>query len=117
MTPKEALITIGNFNPIDYQDITISQLFFEEYDMIYKSLLELKKLKKFKSTFDAYELATRQGYVAYEMIQEYHTAIDKITDKATHLRNKEDKTEFEKGILRGYHTALKTFGFIDDIEG
>jgi hypothetical protein len=115
MTEKEALITIGNFNPIDYQDITISQLFFEEYNMIYKSLLELKKLKKFKATFDAYELAAKQGYVAYEILQEYHTAIDKITDRAAYLKNKEDKTEFEKGILRGYHVALTMLGFLNDL--
>jgi len=79
------------------------------------ALIELIKLRKFRETFDAYELATKQGYVAYEMIQEYHTAIDKLIDRATYLRNKEDKTEFEKGILRGYHVALTMLGFLNDL--
>jgi hypothetical protein len=78
-------------------------------------LNQLEKLKKFKETFDAYELATKQGYVAYEIIQEYQTAIDKLIDRSTYLRNKEDKTEFEKGILRGYHVALTMLGFLNDL--
>jgi len=116
MTVKEALITIGNFNAIDYQDITISQLFFEEYDMIYKSLLKLKKLEEFKATFDAYELATRQGYVAYEILQEQKENIYKLIDKSLELRNKEDKTEYEKGIARGYYIALQMLGYGDGID-
>jgi hypothetical protein len=79
------------------------------------ALIELIKLRKFRETFKAYDLAKRQGYVAYEILQEYHTAIDKLTDRAAYLKNKEDKTEFEKGILRGYHVALTMLGFLNDL--
>jgi hypothetical protein len=101
---------------MDYCDIAISKLYFEEYDMVYKSLLRLKKLEEFKATFDAYELVTRQGYVAYEILQEYKETISKLIDKSLELRNKENKTEYEKGIARGYYVALNMLGYGDGID-
>jgi hypothetical protein len=78
------------------------------------ALIELIKLRKFRETFKAYDLAKRQGYVAYEILQEYNDAIDKILDRAKTLKDQEDKTEFERGILRGYHVALTVLGFLND---
>jgi hypothetical protein len=79
-----------------------------------KVLPELERLRKFKETFDAYELATRQGYVAYEILQEYKENIYKLIDKSLELRNKENKTEHEKGIARGYYIALNMLGYGDE---
>jgi len=81
---------------------------------IQRSLNQLEKLKKFKGTFDAYELATRQGYVAYEILQEQKENIYKLIDKSLELRNKENKTEYEKGMVRGYYVALNMLGYGDD---
>jgi hypothetical protein len=81
---------------------------------VQRALIDLEKLKKFKATFDAYELATRQGYVAYEILQEQKEMIYKLIDKSLELRNKENKTEYEKGIARGYYIALNMLGYGDE---
>ena len=81
---------------------------------VQRALIDLEKLKKFKATFDAYELATRQDYVAYEILQEYKEIISKLIDKSLELKNKENKTEYEKGIARGYYIALQMLGYGDE---
>lgn len=60
MTPKEALHpvkkSIGNHGWFGY----------EEVEAIEQALNELERLKKFKETFDNYELAKKQDFIAYE---------------------------------------------------
>lgn len=66
MTPKEALNGLANFiimhgNNDDYDASAI-----EWHDILKKSIIELERLKKFKETFDNYELAKKQDFIAYE---------------------------------------------------
>ena len=81
MKEIKALNIIGSFNPIDYQDITMSQLFLEEYEVVYQSLQELKRLRKFKKTFDNYELSQKQGFIAYENWQECEKELERFQKK------------------------------------
>ena len=55
MTPKEALENL-HFNKYD----------LEEYAIIREALNDLERLKKFKETFDNFELAKKQDFIAYE---------------------------------------------------
>ena len=59
MTPKEALKEIfnGMYN---------KQGFINEFKVIEQALNDLERLKKFKETFDNYELAKRQDFIAFE---------------------------------------------------
>lgn len=59
MTPKEALKEIfnGMYN---------KQGFINEFKVIEQALNDIERLKKFKETFDNYELAKRQDFIAYE---------------------------------------------------
>ena len=59
MTPKEAFYKVlerAEFAYIGHDDV----------DMVIKALNELERLKKFKETFDNYELAKKQDFIAYE---------------------------------------------------
>ena len=117
-------------------------------DEIQQALNELKRLKKFKETFDNYELVKKQDFIAYEnwiecekeleelkqeVIARQETensltqwvadltteltelkswrdelsgTIQDLISKAKHWEEKENKTDFEKGIARGYKTML-----------
>ncbi len=59
MTPEEALKEIfnGMYN---------KQGFIKEFKVIEQALNDLERLKKFKETFDNYELSKRQDFVAFE---------------------------------------------------
>ena len=59
MTPKEALKEIfnGMYN---------KQGFINEFKVIEQALNDLERLKKFKETFDNYELVKRQDFIAFE---------------------------------------------------
>lgn len=59
MTPEEALKEIfnGMYN---------KQGFINEFKVIEQALNDIERLKKFKETFDNYELAKRQDFIAYE---------------------------------------------------
>lgn len=59
MTAKEALKEIfnGMYN---------KQGFIKEFEVIEQALTELERLKKFKETFDNYELSKRQDFIAFE---------------------------------------------------
>lgn len=59
MTAKEVLKEIfnGMYN---------KQGFIKEFEVIEQALNELERLKKFKETFDNYELSKRQDFVAFE---------------------------------------------------
>ena len=44
--------------------------FEDDIATINEAIEELKRLQKFKQTFDAYELAKKQDYVAFEILKE-----------------------------------------------
>ena len=74
MTPKEAFkeykqvaqwLVDGEFD--NYSPyIKLGKDLLEIAPIIEQSLNELERLKKFKETFDNYELAKKQGVIAYE---------------------------------------------------
>jgi len=71
MTPKEALRrikkSVGNHGWFEY----------EEIEAIEQALNELERLKKFKETFDNYELSKKQDFIAYENWLECEAELDK----------------------------------------
>ena len=74
MTPKEALKGIKQAiaEHLHKQTGVNVEKHFEylqydtEIDIVDKALNDLERLKKFKETFDSYELAKRQDFIAYE---------------------------------------------------
>ena len=74
MTPKEALKGIKQAiaEHLHKQTGVNVEKHFEylqydtEIDIVDKALNDLERLKKFKETFDNYELAKRQDFIAYE---------------------------------------------------
>ncbi len=50
------------------------------FELTSQALRELERLQQFKKTFDAYELSQRQGYVAYEILNERTLFHQKIVD-------------------------------------
>lgn len=74
MTPKEALKGIKQAiaEHLHKQTGVSVEKHFEylqydtEIDIVDKALNDLERLKKFKETFDNYELAKRQDFIAYE---------------------------------------------------
>ena len=74
MTPKEALKGIKQAiaEHLHKQTGVNGEKHFEylqydtEIDIVDKALNDLERLKKFKETFDNYELAKRQDFIAYE---------------------------------------------------
>jgi len=71
MTPKEALKGIKQAiaEHLHKQTGVSVEKHFEydtEIDIVDKALNDLERLKKFKETFDNFELAKRQDFIAYE---------------------------------------------------
>lgn len=128
MTPKEAFkeykqvaqwLVDGEFD--NYSPyIKLGKDLLEIAPTIEQSLTELERLKKFKETFDNYELAKKQDFIAYEnwlecerelgelksWQNELSETISDLIDKTKYWEEKENKTDFEKGIARGYKTML-----------
>ena len=50
----------------DYTDST--QAFNNDIIVVEQALTELERLKKFKETFDNYELVKKQDFIAYEKL-------------------------------------------------
>ncbi len=65
MTPKEALKPIKEIVRLFTKKAEIEN-FDDEFNLIEQALNDLERLKKFKETFDNYELAKRQDFIAYE---------------------------------------------------
>ena len=65
MTPEEALKNILDYVNLDEYDYETKGI--RNAEMLLKQALnDLERLKKFKETFDSYELAKRQDFIAYE---------------------------------------------------
>ena len=62
MTPKEAL----NWLSSNKTWLNTNKVPEVVYEAIEKALNELERLKKFKETFDNYELVKKQDFIAYE---------------------------------------------------
>ena len=62
MTPKEAL----NWLRSNKTWLNTNKVPEVVYEAIEQALNELERLKKFKETFDNYELAKKQDFIAYE---------------------------------------------------
>jgi len=88
MTPKEALSEIQGTTETDWgfgfdedDRYPIEHNLFsdsdERFKIIYQALNEFERLKEFKKTFDKYELAKKQDFIAYENWQECEAFIAK----------------------------------------
>lgn len=65
MTPKEALKNILDYVNLDEYDYETKGIRNAEM-LLNQALNDLERLKKFKETFDNYELAKRQDFIAFE---------------------------------------------------
>ena len=65
MTPKEVLKQIKEIVRLFTKKAEIEN-FDDEFNLIEQALNDLERLKKFKETFDNYELSKRQDFIAYE---------------------------------------------------
>lgn len=65
MTPKEALKNILDYINLDEYDYETKGIRNAEM-LLKQALTELERLKKFKETFDNYELSKRQDFIAFE---------------------------------------------------
>ena len=50
----------------------------ETYNEVHESLNELDRLRVFKKTFDEYELAQKQGFIAYENWKECEKELEEL---------------------------------------
>lgn len=82
MTPKEALDWVENI----FEEHHV-QLPDVELTLIRQALNELERLKKFKQTFDSYELAKKQDFIAYENWIECEKEIEKLESKVETLES------------------------------
>jgi hypothetical protein len=55
-------------------------------DQIEEALIELQRLQDFKTSFDAYELLQKQGFIAYENWQECEKEIQRIQARDTPVK-------------------------------
>ena len=79
MTPKEALKRFMDF--INYSKPSeVNTFVFYGYEIaeLQKFLKEHKRLQAFKKTFDAYELAKKQDFIAYENWQECEKELEEL---------------------------------------
>ena len=53
----------------------------ETYNEVHESLNELDRLRVFKKTFDEYELAQKQGFIAYENWKECEKELETMKTK------------------------------------
>ena len=104
MTPKEALKGIKQAiaEHLHKQTGVNVEKHFEylqydtEIDIVDKALNDLERLKKFKETFDNYELAKRQDFIAYENWLECErelTELKRDIARYFELANEEEATE------------------------
>ena len=66
MTPKEALHDLGHRLASSDSSKLVEEVHYDVFPIIEQAIAELERLKKFKATFDNYELAKKQDFIAYE---------------------------------------------------
>jgi len=67
MTPKEALeVLFNNLDKARLKELSRSDKYWYKYEEVSEAIDTLERLKKFKETFDNFELAKRQDFIAYE---------------------------------------------------
>jgi len=105
MTPKEALKGIKQAiaEHLHKQTGVSVEKHFEydtEIDIVDKALNDLERLKKFKETFDNFELAKRQDFIAYENWLECEGELTEL---------KRDVKQFIELLMKDNHTGRDTF--------
>ena len=69
----------------------------ETYNEVHEALTELERLQRFKQTFDEYELAQKQGFIAYETWQECEKELETMKAKVKrYMELKPDVTGFHR---------------------
>ena len=97
MTPKEALqVLFNNLDKARLKELSRSDKYWYKYEEVSEAINTLERLKKFKETFDNYELAKRQDFIAYENWLECENELEELKrDIARYfeLANEEEATE------------------------
>jgi len=94
MTELEKLNQIFDYITGESKEFNSVQIIDKVVD-IKLSLYELERLRKFKATFDKYELAQKQGFIAYENWKECEKELETMKAKV--------KRYFQ---LQSYHYAV-----------
>jgi len=71
----------------------------EQRKMVTECFDELERLQKFKATFDAYELAKKQDFIAYENWLEAEKELNELTCDVKRYFELDDKSKYEDIIL------------------
>ena len=93
MTPKEALDFLVKNLPLEAQQTT--SIYHPAIRVLLQSINELERLKKFKETFDNYELAKKQDFIAYENWLECEKELNElkcVSDEIKAICNKPSET-------------------------
>ena len=97
MTPKEALqVLFNNLDKARLKELSRSDKYWYKYEEVSEAINTLERLKKFKETFDNYELAKKQDFIAYENWLECESELEELKrDIARYfeLANEEEATE------------------------
>ena len=99
MTPKEALKPIKEIVRLFTKKAEIEN-FDDEFNLIEQALNDLERLKKFKETFDNFELAKKQDFIAYENWLECEKELTEL---------KRDVKQFIELLMKDNHTGRDTF--------
>ena len=98
MTPKEALKNILDYVNLDEYDYETKGI--RNAEMLLKQALnDLERLKKFKETFDNYELAKRQDFIAYENWLECEGELTELKRDIARYFELADNVEITKEVM------------------
>ncbi len=97
MTPKEALeVLFNNLDKARLKELSRSDKYWYKYEEVSEAINTLERLKKFKETFDNYELTKRQDFIAFENWLECEgelTELKRDIARYFELANEEETTE------------------------
>ncbi len=99
MTPEEALKNILDYVNLDEYDYETKGIRNAEM-LLKQALKDLERLIKFKETFDNYELAKRQDFIAFENWLECEGELAEL---------KRDVKQFIELLMKDNHTGRDTF--------
>lgn len=101
MTPKEALeVLFNNLDKARLKELSRSDKYWYKYEEVSEAINTLERLKKFKETFDNFELAKRQDFIAYENWLECEGELTEL---------KRDVKQFIELLMKDNHTGRDTF--------
>ena len=109
----EALRKLGDSLASADTSKTIEEVYYHIFFDIKNALNELERLRKFKANFDAYELAKKQDFVAYEIWQECEETLTYATEKLERIRILIDPTKFKTTDIELLRDSIREV--LDDV--